>query len=359
MSQKKPNFAMKMKTTKIFKIGILTFVALIGSNNCTMAQETDVQKPRPTFGLEYTGEVQTDFKKLKSVNLLELGAQLPLTSKLSVELGSISVLTTDEAILTNCLQNFSSIDAPNIPFALTTAGLAWQINERHHLFAGIHRIDDNYFCSDMLGLFTHSSCGAFPTITANYDIAAYPVSALGIHYGYTKDAFSLKTSLYNGVGYKDFSKRDNVFRICPESDGVFLMAQGEYDKNATRAYVGGSVLYSDLHATAPKQMRPVVWAYAEQDLTERFSVLAGYSHAFGNNIACHDFYLVCGRYAYKKAEFGVFSSYTRIDEKDEWATELTCNIQFNKVFSLQPALHFANTDGKNKCVGLVRVGVKI
>ena len=72
MSQKKPNFAMKMKTTKIFKIGILTFVALIGSNNCTMAQETDVQKPRPTFGLEYTGEVQTDFKKLKSVNLLEL-----------------------------------------------------------------------------------------------------------------------------------------------------------------------------------------------------------------------------------------------------------------------------------------------
>lgn len=80
-----------------------------------MAQETDVQKPRPTFGLEYTGEVQTDFKKLKSVNLLELGAQLPLTSKLSVELGSISVLTTDEDILTNCLQNFSSIDAPNIP----------------------------------------------------------------------------------------------------------------------------------------------------------------------------------------------------------------------------------------------------
>ena len=129
----------------------------------------------------------------------------------------------------------------------------------------------------MLGLFTHSSCGAFPTITANYDIAAFPVAALGIHYGYTKDAFSLETSLYNGVGYKDFSKRDNVFRICPESDGVFLMAQGEYDKNATRAYVGGSVLYSDLHATAPKQMRPVVWAYAEQDITERFSVLAGYS----------------------------------------------------------------------------------
>ena len=249
-----------MQNNKIFSIGILTFVALIGSNNCTMAQETDVQKARPTFGLEYTGEVQTDFKKLKSVNLLELGAQLPLTSKLSVELGSISVLTTDEAILTNCLQNFSSIDAPNIPFALTTAGLAWQINERHHLFAGIHRIDDNYFCSDMLGLFTHSSCGAFPTITANYDIAAFPVAALGIHYGYTKDAFSLETSLYNGVGYKDFSKRDNVFRICPESDGVFLMAQGEYDKNATRAYIGGSVLYSDLHATAPKQMRPVVWA---------------------------------------------------------------------------------------------------
>lgn len=348
-----------MKKITKFKIAILTIAALITGNNGTMAHEKDELKPRPSFGLEYTGEVQTDFKRLKSVNLLKLDAQLPLTKGLSVELGSISVLTTDEDILTNCLQNFSSIDAPNIPFALTTAGLAWQINERHHVFAGIHRIDENYFCSDMLGLFTHSSCGAFPTITANYDIAAFPVSALGIHYGYTKDAFSLETSLYNGVGYKDFSKRDNVFRICPESDGVFLMAQGEYDKDATRAYVGGSVLYSDLHATATKQMRPVVWAYAEHDLTERFSVLAGYSHAFSNDISCHDFYILCGRYAYKKAEFGVFSSYTRIDEKDEWATELTCNIQFNKIFSLQPALHFANTDGKNKCVGLVRVGVKI
>lgn len=73
-----------MQNNKIFSIGILTFVALIGNINLTMAQETDVQKPRPTFGLEYTGEVQTDFKRLKSVNLLELGAQLPLTSKLSV-----------------------------------------------------------------------------------------------------------------------------------------------------------------------------------------------------------------------------------------------------------------------------------
>lgn len=84
-----------MQNNKIFSIRILTITALIGNINLTMAQETDVQKARPTFGLEYTGEVQTDFKKLKSVNLLELGAQLPLTSKLSVELGSISVLTTD------------------------------------------------------------------------------------------------------------------------------------------------------------------------------------------------------------------------------------------------------------------------
>lgn len=348
-----------MQTIKNSKTVILVLIAaLLGIATQAMAQ-TGERPKRASFGLEYTGEVQTDFNRLKSVNLLKLGAEFSLSDKLTVELASISVLTTDEAILTNCLQNFSSVDAPNIPFALTTAGLAWQINEHHHVFAGIHRIDENYFCSDMLGLFTHSSCGAFPTITANYDIAVYPVSALGIHYGYTKDAFSLETSLYNGVGYERFNKRDNVFRICPESDGVFLMAQGEYDKDATRAYVGGSVLYSDLHATATKQMRPVVWAYAEHDLTERFSVLAGYSHAFSNDIICHDFYIVCGKYAYKKTEFGVFSSYTRIDEKDEWATELTCNIQFNKVFSLQPALHFANTDGRNKCVGLVRLGVKI
>mgnify|MGYP007120830155 FL=1 len=45
-------FAAQMQNNKILSIGILTFVALIGSNNCTMAQEMDVQKARPTFGLE-------------------------------------------------------------------------------------------------------------------------------------------------------------------------------------------------------------------------------------------------------------------------------------------------------------------
>ena len=76
-------------------------------------------------------------------------------------------------------------------------------------------------------------------------------------------------------------------------EALMLLTEGRL--LAALAYVGGSVLYSDLHATAPNRMRPVVWAYAEQDITERFSVLAGYSHAFGNNITCHDFYLVCGR----------------------------------------------------------------
>ena len=45
-------FAAQMQNNKIFSIGILTFVALIGSNNCTMAHEKDVQKTRTTFGLE-------------------------------------------------------------------------------------------------------------------------------------------------------------------------------------------------------------------------------------------------------------------------------------------------------------------
>ena len=59
------------------------------------------------------------------------------------------------------------------------AGFTWHINDRHSLFAGIRRIDEDYFCSDAHALFTNSSCGGYPTITFNYPVAIYPVSAMG------------------------------------------------------------------------------------------------------------------------------------------------------------------------------------
>lgn len=132
----------------IQRLSIILMV-LIGSHHPLMAQRADSTRWRPSFGVDYTSELQTDFKRTKFVNLLELRADLPLSRHLSVNLSSISVATTDEEPLGNDLQGFSNIDSWNKVFALSVAGLTWQVNDAHSLFAGLRRIDEDYFCSDV------------------------------------------------------------------------------------------------------------------------------------------------------------------------------------------------------------------
>ena len=77
---------------------------------------------RPSFGLDYTSELQTNFSWTKWVNLLELSAEVPLSRKFSFSLASLSAVTTNEDYLARDLQVFSNIEVWNIPFALTVAG---------------------------------------------------------------------------------------------------------------------------------------------------------------------------------------------------------------------------------------------
>ena len=175
------------------EVSISLIVALFAYVGQSMASVSDSLSHHPSFSVEYTGEVQSDFKHAKFVNLLQLGAEIPLSRSVSLNLSSVSVATTDEEPLVENLQGYSNIDAENLPFALAVAGLSWQVSDRHSLFAGIRRVDEDYFCSDVLSLFTASTCGGFPTITANHDIPAYPASALGLHYAFEKEHFRSTT----------------------------------------------------------------------------------------------------------------------------------------------------------------------
>lgn len=332
-------------------------VASFGFISQANANEANDSTHHSSFSLEYVGEIQSDFKHTKFVNHLHLRAFLPITERLTAEIASVSAATTDEKPLKDVLQGYSNIDAENTPFALAVAGLSWQIDERHSLFAGIRRMDEDYFCTDLLSLFTNSTCGGFPTVTANYDIAAYPMAAVGVHYAYECDCFGIQASVYNGTGHNRFYGGANVFRFCPKSDGVFALAQAEYRKGESSYYLGGSLHYSDLYGSAPRRPRPVVWAYAEQTITDRFAVIAAYSHAFSTYNDCRNFCAIGGRYSLGRASLGVFSDYTRIAGADEWATEFTCNVACSKAVSLQPTLHIINTDGKTVCVALLRLGV--
>ena len=162
------------------KTAIVTMALLLGGCHQLMAQgDADSVSLRPSFGLDYTSELQTDFSRAKWNNILQLRADVPLSRKFSFHVASSSFITTNEEYLADDLQGFSNIDSWNIPFTFMVAGFTWHINDRHSLFAGIRRIDEDYFCSDAHALFTNSSCGGYSTLTFNYPAAIYPVSAMG------------------------------------------------------------------------------------------------------------------------------------------------------------------------------------
>ena len=94
-----------------------------------------------------------------------------------IDLGSISIAKTRPERLIDDRQGFSNIEADNLPFSLSVAGLSFS-RGASCLFAGLRNMNEDYFASPVTSLFTNSSCGIFPTIAANYPIANYPLSSL-------------------------------------------------------------------------------------------------------------------------------------------------------------------------------------
>ena len=162
----------------------------------------------------------------------------------------------------------------------------------------------------------------------------------------------LQASVYNGEGNYRFKGRENVFRICPQSDGVFAIGQAEYRHRGGRYYLGGTV-HTD------SDIKPSAWVYTEQELTPSLTMLAVYSHAFGSGNFCDNFYGLGGKYSFKRAEFGLFTDYTRVLDIDEWGTELICSLHLTDFLTVKPVLHVITTDGTTKCVGMLRVDIGI
>ena len=342
---------------RILRKAVLLIVT--GVSSLAMAQNTDSISRHPSFELDYTGELQTDFKRIRLGNLLQLGTEIPLSGSLSFRVATISFVSTDEQTLADDLLGYSNIDAENIALAIKVAGFTWKINSSHSLFTGIRRIDEDYFCSDGLAVFTNSVCGGFPTITSNYDIPAYPTAAMSVHYVYDHKHLTIKGSLYNGIGHNRFAGKDNVFRICPKSDGVFALGQMEYRHHDSHYFLGASAHYGDLEGIAKKKLRPTTWAYTEQSLSRNLMLIAAYSHAFSSDSRCKNFFGIGGKYSIGKAELGVFSDYSRVDGMGEWATELTCHYELTNFLSIQPVLHIIDTDNHTKCIGMMRIRANI
>lgn len=200
---------------------------------------------QPLFGIGYTTELQTDFREMNWVNLLKMDFSRTLGKGFRIDLGSISIAKTRPERLIDDRQGFSNIEADNLPFSLSVAGLSFS-RGASCLFAGLRNMNEDYFASPVTSLFTNSSCGIFPTIAANYPIANYPLSSLGIHYTHEKERWRIQASLYNGRGYNGFAANNFLFRFRPVSDGLFGITSLNYRNHGSSYHLGG-VLYNGFH----------------------------------------------------------------------------------------------------------------
>lgn len=320
-----------------------------------MAEERETGKWKPELGMELISEQQVVLGGNSNfVNLLRLNAVLPVARGLAFEVASISTCMTADESIGGDLQVFSNIDAGNIPFTLSICDFTWAWNECNELSVGVRNMNEDYFVSPVTSLFTNSSCGIVPTIGMNYPIANYPVASVGVHYSYAAERFGLQASVYNGTAYRRFTGGENVFRVCPKSDGLFALTQLEYKYKGSVYFLGvcGRDRYEDFEGSEMSKFGVTLWTYGEQRLTDNLHLMASYSHAFAPGAACSDFAGIGSTFACRRCEFGVFTDCAWFSERREFATELTCKILVNPYIYVQPTMHIID-----KCIGSLRVGI--
>lgn len=316
---------------------------------------------QPLFGIGYTTELQTDFREMNWVNLLKMDFSRTLGKGFRIDLGSISIAKTRPERLIDDRQGFSNIEADNLPFSLSVAGLSFS-RGASCLFAGLRNMNEDYFASPVTSLFTNSSCGIFPTIAANYPIANYPLSSLGIHYTHEKERWRIQASLYNGRGYNGFAADNFLFRFRPVSDGLFGITSLNYRNHGSSYHLGG-VLYNGFHiceAKAEKRsLSGILWGYVEQRLTKGLYLLAQYSAVFPSDVWCHRFGGAGVVMRFRTAEAGFFSGCAVFSAEKEYASELTCRITFSDHVAIQPAVHLIQGACGFRQITLMRLNIAL
>lgn len=344
---------------KIIMASMTTVVAIGGHH--LAAQE---------FGLTYTTEWQTDFRKGTNwVNQLRCDISQPISKQVRFDFASISVAATSEKRLANDLQTFSNIEEENIPFALALMGFDWQIG-KSSLFFGIRNMNEDYFNSPYTSLFTNSSCGIFPTLSANYPIANYPLASIGIHYMLHLRNWRFETSVYNGKANRRFTGKENVFRFCPGSDGIVSISSINFQNHGSSYYMGvalhsGMSIGDEIRGeeqtftTKKKELNRVAWGYAEQRLSSHLYALIQYSTNPSVKDGCRCYGGAGLLFHCRKTTAGLFANYADFTTQHEWASELTWKIPCLNNGYIQPTLHWIKNSNEHKLIGMLRFGYKI
>lgn len=323
--------------------------------------------------LRYTSELQSNLlsepQRSNWVNLLTLQTDVS-TKALGgwkngyINTEFISVFKTSAKRIAPDLQMFSNIEETNLPVGVFVLGYT-QVMHTTSLFGGLRNVNRDYFTSRYTSLFTNSSCGIYPTLSLNYPLANYPLSAMSIHLEHCiSNTLCLKSSLYNGKAYAIHEKAAAIFTVKPATNGMFSITDLNYTSNKTNYanYNLGVAVHSRYINTMEdgsketKKVNYTLWANAEQTIFKHGNkasgifVQASYAPPGRNN--CHWYYAagcVLSGYLSTKGtnSLGLVVNHAVLSGITETAVELTCHYPLSNAFSLQPAIHYIQT-GKEK-----------
>lgn len=320
---------------------------------------TATQAKAQHFGLTNSSEIQTSSNgQFNFVDLLRLEAGLNLGKGFKADFASIHVCKSSKERILDDRQTFSNIEEDNMAGSIALLGLTWEINGLH-IFAGTRNLNEDYFISETTSLFTNSSCGIFPTISADGLIANYPLSAMGIDIKYETNKWLFETSVYNGKAGKGF-KDGGCFRIRPRHDGVFAAATINYESKHGNYFMGGSFhrtyCAADEEGTEKCKIsnkerietEATLWTYAEIPLMRKgvkeANLLLQYSENPITRQGCRRYTgvgLVMNNIIMQKVKnsFGIFFNRAQFVDGTEYANEVTWQVYLGENLALQAALH--------------------
>ena len=368
---------------------LVVIVLQMGEERVVFARE------KPEVSVQYTTELQSDFgRRLNWVNLLSLRATVPMewlglwgNGKLEVQ--AISVYKTSRERIAGDRQVFSNIEEDNLPFSPFILGYSQQIG-KVLLFGGLRNVNEDYFTTPYASLFTNSSCGIYPTLSANYVLANYPLSAVCLHLEYRiNEKIGIKNSLYNGKAYLPFKRGSSVFTVAPRRDGLLDLAEISYTTNnsyhgtynlgvvvhgsnrlgdASDCRLPSEQVQAQTETSSAKRWRVnyACWFSAEQECwrSGRYSagVLGQYSFALSDRNDCRRYVAAGGVFrgmlsASQEDALGVIFSQASFSDVREKALEITWNYTVSDHFTVQPAFHFIRTGNERYHIAMLRVVV--
>lgn len=312
------------------------------------------------FSGEYSSEWQWNLKqKTNWANLLRLNLNIPIKkTNGSFDAATIHTTKTNESIIDDW-QTFSNIETENKFAAIAVLGYrqTWKYG---NLFIGVRNIAEDFFTSNVTSLFTNSSCGVFPTISASYPIPNYPFSGLTIYCDATKDNLTFRNSLYNGMGYNGWNRHDNPFIIRPTNDGIFNISQLEYSYKDGQYFAGVAIhthqfpIDNDGVMAPPdescKKFTYAWWIYGEQAVwksgDKSISCMMQYSENSSHANACYRYGEIGCAYCDNKNACGLSAQYAHFKQGAEYSLEITWKRQLSETIALQPSFqHIKNDTG--------------